>query len=198
MDNPRLLLWIGLALLAWMNIIQWDRDYGAQATAAATTARRAPSPPAAATQQRRRRRACRRCRPRRDTRRHRPLRPGAPARQPHPRDGSGRRQRERADGARRHRRARHGHQPAGRRPAARRPAAVPARQEAGQPARAPADHRRCDVRHRAQRLACGRRARRTDAPGAVSRPRPREYRLAPGASTNCACRSRGRTGRASP
>jgi YidC/Oxa1 family membrane protein insertase len=37
MDNPRLLLWIALALLVWMNIIQWDRDYGAQATAAATT-----------------------------------------------------------------------------------------------------------------------------------------------------------------
>ena len=33
MDNPRLFLWIGLALLAWMNIIQWDRDYGAQSAA---------------------------------------------------------------------------------------------------------------------------------------------------------------------
>ena len=29
MDNPRLFLWIGLALLAWMNVIQWNRDYGA-------------------------------------------------------------------------------------------------------------------------------------------------------------------------
>jgi YidC/Oxa1 family membrane protein insertase len=29
MDNPRLYLWIGLALLAWMNVIQWNRDYGA-------------------------------------------------------------------------------------------------------------------------------------------------------------------------
>jgi YidC/Oxa1 family membrane protein insertase len=46
MDNPRLYLWIGLALLAWMNVIQWNRDYGAQTaptpatatTAAATTA----------------------------------------------------------------------------------------------------------------------------------------------------------------
>ncbi|MCX7052959.1 MAG: membrane protein insertase YidC [Proteobacteria bacterium] len=39
MDNPRLFLWIGLALLAWMNIIQWDRDYGSQpAVASATTA----------------------------------------------------------------------------------------------------------------------------------------------------------------
>jgi YidC/Oxa1 family membrane protein insertase len=37
MDNPRLLLWIGLAMLVWMNIIQWDRDFGANATAAATT-----------------------------------------------------------------------------------------------------------------------------------------------------------------
>ena len=42
MDNPRLFLWIGLALLAWMNIIQWDRDYGAQS--AATTASSATSP----------------------------------------------------------------------------------------------------------------------------------------------------------
>jgi YidC/Oxa1 family membrane protein insertase len=32
MDNPRLYLWIGLALLAWMNVIQWNRDYGAVAT----------------------------------------------------------------------------------------------------------------------------------------------------------------------
>jgi YidC/Oxa1 family membrane protein insertase len=31
MDNPRIYLWIGLALLAWMNIIQWDRDYGQRA-----------------------------------------------------------------------------------------------------------------------------------------------------------------------
>jgi YidC/Oxa1 family membrane protein insertase len=37
MDNPRLFLWIGLALLAWMNIIQWDRDYGAKSVAAAVT-----------------------------------------------------------------------------------------------------------------------------------------------------------------
>jgi YidC/Oxa1 family membrane protein insertase len=28
MDNPRIYLWIGLALLAWMNVIQWNRDYG--------------------------------------------------------------------------------------------------------------------------------------------------------------------------
>jgi YidC/Oxa1 family membrane protein insertase len=45
MDNPRLFLWIGLALLAWMNIIQWDRDYGAQSAATtATTATTASSP----------------------------------------------------------------------------------------------------------------------------------------------------------
>jgi YidC/Oxa1 family membrane protein insertase len=43
MDNPRLLLWIALALLVWMNIIQWDRDYGAQATAAAATTASAPA-----------------------------------------------------------------------------------------------------------------------------------------------------------
>jgi len=29
MDNPRIFLWIGLALLVWMNVIQWNRDYGA-------------------------------------------------------------------------------------------------------------------------------------------------------------------------
>jgi len=42
MDNPRLYLWIGLALLAWMNVIQWNRDYGSApavtAPAAITTA----------------------------------------------------------------------------------------------------------------------------------------------------------------
>jgi YidC/Oxa1 family membrane protein insertase len=31
MDNPRIYLWIALALLVWMNVIQWNRDYGAQA-----------------------------------------------------------------------------------------------------------------------------------------------------------------------
>jgi YidC/Oxa1 family membrane protein insertase len=45
MDNPRLFLWIGLALLAWMNIIQWDRDFGAQSAAStATTTSSATSP----------------------------------------------------------------------------------------------------------------------------------------------------------
>ena len=51
MDNPRLFLWIGLALLAWMNVIQWNRDYGATpavatapaaANSATTTAGNAP------------------------------------------------------------------------------------------------------------------------------------------------------------
>ncbi|MGB7738522.1 MAG: membrane protein insertase YidC, partial [Steroidobacteraceae bacterium] len=42
MDNPRLFLWIGLALLAWMNIIQWDRDYGSP-SAAVTATTAAPS-----------------------------------------------------------------------------------------------------------------------------------------------------------
>jgi YidC/Oxa1 family membrane protein insertase len=51
MDNPRIFLWIGLALLVWMNIIQWDRDYGQRApTPAATTtgasAAAAPEAPA--------------------------------------------------------------------------------------------------------------------------------------------------------
>ena len=38
MDNPRIYLWIGLALLVWMNIIQWDRDYGRGAATATTAA----------------------------------------------------------------------------------------------------------------------------------------------------------------
>jgi YidC/Oxa1 family membrane protein insertase len=42
MDNPRLFLWIGLALLAWMNIIQWDRDFGAQSAANTATTATAP------------------------------------------------------------------------------------------------------------------------------------------------------------
>ena len=46
MDNPRLFLWIGVALLAWMNVIQWNRDYGAPAAAAQATA--TESAPAAA------------------------------------------------------------------------------------------------------------------------------------------------------
>jgi YidC/Oxa1 family membrane protein insertase len=43
MDNPRLFLWIGLALLAWMNVIQWNRDY-----APAPVATEAPATPAPA------------------------------------------------------------------------------------------------------------------------------------------------------
>jgi len=49
MDNPRLYLWIGLALLVWMNVIQWDRDYGKHevaSTAATTTASGAAQPAA--------------------------------------------------------------------------------------------------------------------------------------------------------
>jgi YidC/Oxa1 family membrane protein insertase len=45
MDNPRLYLWIALGLLAWMNIIQWERDYGSRPAAAATT----PAPSSATT-----------------------------------------------------------------------------------------------------------------------------------------------------
>src|SRR5512137_2784218 len=47
MDNPRLLLWIGLALLVWMNIIQWDRDHSAPAQVAGSTVQ-APAGAAAA------------------------------------------------------------------------------------------------------------------------------------------------------
>ena len=38
MDNPRIYLWIALALLVWMNIIQWDRDHAQPAQPAATSA----------------------------------------------------------------------------------------------------------------------------------------------------------------
>jgi YidC/Oxa1 family membrane protein insertase len=48
MDNPRLFLWIGLALLAWMNIIQWDRDYGAQSAATTATTTSSVTPTTAA------------------------------------------------------------------------------------------------------------------------------------------------------
>ena len=45
MDNPRLFLWIGVALLAWMNVIQWNRDYGAPVAAAqAPATATAPAP----------------------------------------------------------------------------------------------------------------------------------------------------------
>ena len=49
MDNPRLYLWIALALLVWMNIIQWDRDFGQPAVAPAATSATNTSGPAAAT-----------------------------------------------------------------------------------------------------------------------------------------------------
>jgi YidC/Oxa1 family membrane protein insertase len=38
MDNPRIYLWIALALLVWMNIIQWDRDHAERAEPPATSA----------------------------------------------------------------------------------------------------------------------------------------------------------------
>ena len=38
MDNPRIYLWIALALLVWANVIQWNHDYGATAPTAAGTA----------------------------------------------------------------------------------------------------------------------------------------------------------------
>jgi YidC/Oxa1 family membrane protein insertase len=46
MDNPRLYLWIGLALLAWMNVVTWNRDYGSPPVAASVTT----DPAAAGTQ----------------------------------------------------------------------------------------------------------------------------------------------------
>jgi len=53
MDNPRLYLWIALALLVWMNVVQWDRDYGKPAvapTTAATSAGAQTAAPAANSQ----------------------------------------------------------------------------------------------------------------------------------------------------
>jgi len=47
MDNPRIYLWIALALLVWANVIQWNHDYGAAAPTAAGTAQ-APAADAAA------------------------------------------------------------------------------------------------------------------------------------------------------
>ena len=47
MDNPRIYLWIALALLVWANVIQWNHDYGAAAPTAAETAQ-APAADAAA------------------------------------------------------------------------------------------------------------------------------------------------------
>ncbi len=49
MDNPRLFLWIAVAMLLWMNVIQWNRDYGAPAAATSTTAPAASSSAAAPT-----------------------------------------------------------------------------------------------------------------------------------------------------
>jgi YidC/Oxa1 family membrane protein insertase len=47
MDNPRLYLWIGLALLAWMNVVQWNRDYGSPAAPPAAAAAAGPQAPEA-------------------------------------------------------------------------------------------------------------------------------------------------------
>jgi YidC/Oxa1 family membrane protein insertase len=45
MANPRIYLWIALALLLWMNLVQWNRDYGDRGVPAAAT----NAPPAADT-----------------------------------------------------------------------------------------------------------------------------------------------------
>jgi len=49
MDNPRLYLWIALALLAWMNVVQWDRDYGKPAAPATPSAATVDGAPPSAT-----------------------------------------------------------------------------------------------------------------------------------------------------
>jgi len=55
MANPRIYLWVALALLAWMNLVQWNRDFGTRETGPANTAAPAPTtatpaPAAGATQ----------------------------------------------------------------------------------------------------------------------------------------------------
>jgi hypothetical protein len=37
MANPRIYLWIAVALLLWMNLVQWNRDYGERSAPAAVT-----------------------------------------------------------------------------------------------------------------------------------------------------------------
>jgi YidC/Oxa1 family membrane protein insertase len=49
MDNPRIYLWIALAALAWLNLVQWNRDFGRPAgTTAETAAPTAATPSTAA------------------------------------------------------------------------------------------------------------------------------------------------------
>ncbi len=48
MDNPRLYLWVALALLAWANVIQWNRDYGTAAAPVADTPSAGTSAPTSA------------------------------------------------------------------------------------------------------------------------------------------------------
>lgn len=42
-NNPRLLLWIALAFMLWLNFAQWNRDYGEQPPQATQTANAVPS-----------------------------------------------------------------------------------------------------------------------------------------------------------
>ena len=49
MANPRIYLWIAVALLLWMNLVQWSRDYGERSAPAAATSP-APAPVQSETQ----------------------------------------------------------------------------------------------------------------------------------------------------
>jgi YidC/Oxa1 family membrane protein insertase len=48
MANPRIYLWIAVALLLWMNLVQWNRDYGQRSVPAVAPAAPAENPPAGA------------------------------------------------------------------------------------------------------------------------------------------------------
>ena len=130
MDNPRLFLWIGLALLA----LDERHPVEPRLRRAAPRRPRHDGTPRSAAARRPRRRAPSGQLPALPTAPApaggdcRPLRRGTGAAAATAVGAAGA-----ADRARRHRRARHGHQPAGRRRAARRPAEVPAGQEKGSP-----------------------------------------------------------------
>jgi YidC/Oxa1 family membrane protein insertase len=44
MANPRIYLWAAVALLLWMNLVQWNRDYGARSAPATAQEPAAPQP----------------------------------------------------------------------------------------------------------------------------------------------------------
>jgi YidC/Oxa1 family membrane protein insertase len=49
MDNPRIYLWIALAALAWLNLVQWNRDFGRPSGTPTTETHAATAPASAST-----------------------------------------------------------------------------------------------------------------------------------------------------